>query len=291
MTDLPILEHKPEVKEEKTDKKPVVVFTTASKPNLKYAIPLIKSLRKFHDWPIILYTDETNPDLLPKNDNITIADLTPYMADPQFFYRQKPILSEPLLDEYELVIGMDSDQLVLGDLSYALETKDYDIATVLNANRFDTQFYPVVDLQRIGIFPIEYFNAGTTFIRSKKFAHIWQVNCFTPQFERMQYREQDILNIMCYFGNWNIRCLDLPDPLPENPNHGFWGLISKGELTNAFLKDDKIMIPKGEGETPFPPEEKELKIVHMAGGQGVPKDNWGAFFSPEVMDRINELTK
>lgn len=273
------------------DKKPIVLFTVATKSHMKYAIPFIKSFRKFHDLPIILYTDETDENLLPKVDNITFVDVTPYLADPQFFYRQKPIIMEKLLDEYELVIGMDCDQLILGDMSYIWETKDYDVATVLNANRFDPQFYTPVELSRIGIFPIEYFNCGLVALRSKAFAHIWNVNCFTPQFDRMQYKEQDILNVMCYFGNWNVRCLDLPDTKAKTQNHGFWGLIGKGEWRTAFVRDGEVIIPKGEGDTPFPPEEKAVKVVHMGGGKDALKDNWGAFFSPVVMDRINEIIK
>ncbi len=101
--------------------------------------------------------------------------------------------------------------------------------------------------------------------------------------------EQDILNIMCYYGNWNVRCLDLPDSLAKNPNHSFWGLIGKGEWKDSFLQNGEIFIPKGQGETPFPPEEKSLKVIHMGGGQGAPKDNWNAFFPPDVMERINEI--
>lgn len=270
-------------------KKPVVVFTTADKNNLQYAIPFIKSLRKFHDWPLILYTNETDPAKLPKAKNLTIVDVTPYLEDKQFFYRQKPILGEPLLDEYELVLGMDCDQLVLGDLSYILETKDYDVGVVLNANRIDFKYYGWVEMMRIGIQPIEYFNCGMVAMRSKKFVHNWLVNCITPQFDRMQYKEQDILNIMCYFGNWNVRCFDHHDGVK---NYNAWhGLIGKSEWSRAFVKDGKIIVPKGEGDTPYPPADMEIKVAHLGGGKDAKKDNWGAYFSPEAMKRIEEILK
>lgn len=272
------------------NKKPVVVICPADQNNFPYALTMIKTLRHFHDWPVILYTNESNPDKLkqlPKN--VDVQDLNYYLKDRDFFYRATPILAEPLLDQYELVLKIDADSLILGDLSYVLETRDYDVGTVLNVNRVDNQFFGWVDLGRIGILPVEYFNCGFVAMRSKKFVHTWLVNCYTPQFERMQYREQDILNIMCYFGNWNVRCFDHGDGVRK---YAAWhGLIAKGETARAELRGKKIIIPKGLGDTPYPPEDMEVKVYHMAGGNGVKKDNYALHFPPQIMERINELIK
>lgn len=272
------------------EKNPIIVFTIADRNNFKYAVTMLKTLRKFHDWPVLLYTDETNEILLKQlPENVTVVDLVPYLKDQQFFYRATPIIAEPLLDDYELALKLDADQIILGDLSYILDTKDYDVGTVINGNRVDWQYYGWVELARIGISPIEYFNCGLVALRSKKFTHTWLVNCYTPQFDRMQYKEQDILNIMCYFGNWNVRCFDHHDGVK---NYNAWhGIIGKGEWQRATLVDKKIIVPKGLGDTPYPPADMEIKVAHLAGGKGAPKDNWGAYFPPEVMPRINELVK
>src|ERR1035437_3447790 len=103
MDNLPIIEIK-------AKKEPVVVFCIADKNNFPYALKMLKSLRHFHDWPVILYTDETETKQLPPN--ITCEDLTPYLADQQFFYRATPLLAEPLMDKYELVLKLDSDQVI-----------------------------------------------------------------------------------------------------------------------------------------------------------------------------------
>lgn len=274
------------------DKKPIVVYTIADRNNFTYALKMIKSLRYFHDWPVILYTNETDPEklkLLPKN--VTCEDLNRYLTDPAFFYRATPILSEPLLDQYECVLKIDADSIIVGDLSYVLETKDYDVGTVINWNRFDVQFFPMVELLRIGIAPVEYFNCGFVALRSKKFAHHWMVTCFREQFDRLQYKEQDLLNILCYFGNYNVRCFDHPDVLAKKKNIAWWGLIAKGELTRAIVKDKKVTVPKGLGETPFPPEDEEIKVLHMAGGAGTNKDSWGLICSEDLMKWIQEVTK
>jgi hypothetical protein len=274
-------------------KKPVCFFTVATVSHLQYAIPFFKSLTKFHspkDIDMILYTDETRPEELQKlPEGIKIVSLTPFLEDEMFFYRQKPILMEPLLDQYDLVVGFDADQLVLGDLNAILEANDYDVGTVINYNRFDEKYFPLVEIGRIGIPPIGYYNCGTVAIRSKKFCHEWVINCFSQEFNYCQYKEQDILNIMTHFGNFNVRCFDMANG-PEVKLNWF-GIISKGELPRAEIKDDTVMVPKGFGSTPYPPADVQLRIVHMGGGAGSKKDNWSTFFSSEVMEHINKLIR
>lgn len=265
-------------------KKPVAIYCIADKNNLSYAKTMIKSLRYFHkDWPVILITDETEKDNIP--EKVIVKDLKPYLADQAFFYRATPILAESLLDEYELVIKIDADSLILGDLSILLETKDFDVATVINWNRFDEKYYPLVS--GWGIFPAEYFNCGFVAIRSKQFAHDWRMVCYTPQFDRLQFREQDLLNALCYFGNYNVRNLDLGDKRLDL--NSWWGIIGKGEWNRSIVRDGKIIVPKGLGDTPFPPTDMEIKVAHLGGGNGASKDNWGAFFSDAAMKRIQEI--
>lgn len=265
-------------------KKPICIFCIADKNNLAYARAMINSFRKFNNWDVILFTDETNTDNLPKN--VIIRDLKPYLRDPMFFYRATPIIGEELLDEYDCVVKMDADQLVLGDMSYIEKTRDYDLATVINWNRWDERVYPLV--QGWGIFPAEYFNCGLVAMRSKVAVHHWRTLCFSSQFDRLQYKEQDLLNAICYFGNYNIRCLDHTDPIKGVA--AWWGMIAKGELNRAIIKENKVIVPKGFGDTPFPPTDMELKVIHLGGGKDAKKDNWGIYFSPEVMKYINKLT-
>ena len=271
------------------NKSPVCFITVGSKEYSKYAIPFWRSMVKFHDpkdIDMIWYTNETDKTVLAKlPKGIKIVDLDPYLKDPQFYFRQKPVLMEPLLDEYELVVGFDSDSLILGSLDYILETKDYDCGTVINYNRWDEKVYPLVTIP--GVAPIEYFNCSLVALRSKKFAHHWNVLCFSPQFDRLQFREQDLLNILCYYGNYNVRCFDIPDGVKK---YAAWhGILAKGELVRTQLKGKEIIIPKGLGDTPFPPENITLKAISLGGGHGAIKDNWNAFFPADVMERVREI--
>lgn len=240
------------------------------------------------DIDMIWYTDEKDPKVLERlPKGIKLGDLTPLLTDPAFYYRQKPILGELLLKDYELVVGFDTDQLILGNLDTILKNEDYDIGTVYNWNRFDVQHYPLVEMYRIGIMPAEYFNCSLVAMRSKSFVHNWLVSCFSPQFDRLQYREQDILNVLCYYGNYNVRCFDLP----EKTHFGWYGMIGKGEYVRAELRDKNIYIPKGLGDTPFPPDDVQIHVATLGGGHGAIKDNWASFFPAKVMERINEIIK
>lgn len=272
-------------------KKPVLIFTCASRGHFDYAVLMLNSLTKFHpatEIDIILYTDETDADKLkqlPKG--IQIEDLAPLLkADPVFFYRQKPVIAEKHIKDYELVLGLDADQIITGSLDYILTTKDYDIGTVLNWNRVDPQTYGPV--QGWGILPPEYFNCGLVAMRSEKFVHHWNVLCFSEQFSRLQYREQDLLNILGYYGNYNVRCFDYGDGIAK---YNAWhGLIAKGELLRAEVREGALVVPQGEGETPFPDMDMTVKVIHAAGGDTPNKMNYHTWVSDEVADYLDILT-
>lgn len=276
-----------------TVKKPACFLTAVSSDQLKYAITFWKTLTKFHspkEIDMLCYTNEKDPEKLKAlPEGIKVVDLTSYLDDQMFWFRQKPILMEPLLDKYELVVGFDSDQIVLGDLNAILESNDYDAGVVINWNRFDEKFYPIVEIMRLGIQPVQYYNCGLVALRSKQFAHTWLVNCFTQEYNFMQYKEQDILNVLTHFGNWNVRCFDMPNG-PDSPT-SFYGIVGKGEWAQSEIEGDKVMVRKGEGPQAFPPSDVQIRIAHMGGGNGAPKDNWNQFFPPTVMERIQELIK
>jgi len=255
-------------------KKPVVAFTVCDKNNEKYAEMLKNSLRKFH-------TEEELPLVIIKGEEL----LTYTKDDPMFFYRQKPIIGDGLLKEYDLVIGLDCDQIVLGDISYIWKTKDYDVGTVLNYNRVDPPKFGYVQFQ--GVLPVEYMNCGLVSMRSERFVHDWKVLCFSQQFDRLQYKEQDLLNAMIFYGNWNVRCFDLGDGIAKMK--AWWGMISKGEWNRAELRGDEIICPKGLGDTPFPPDDMTLKIIHPGGGNQANKMNYATWFREDIVKRIDYL--
>ncbi len=186
--------------------KPVVFYTIADDNNKKYADMMLNSLRKFHpDIPHVLIGQEE----LDK------------FADPQKFYRSYAIFGERLSKEYELVINIDADSIVTGDLNHIINDDSFEVGGVLNNNLIDPP---------LGIFnipPAFYLNAGFLAVRSPRFWSWWAKLNYTPFFDQFQYREQDILNIIFYYGDLKTKIFDFSDK--------WHGLFIKDSGINLYL--------------------------------------------------------
>lgn len=245
-------------------KKKVIAFIPAGGPaNLKFANNLINSIRKFH-------TAEELPIVIRDNPNL---------QDQAFWYRATPIIAKELIKEYELVIKLDADMICFGKLDHILNMRA-DVGTVLNINRVDPQYYGIVQFQ--GIAPNEYYNNGLVAMRSESFIERWHTLCFSKYFERLQYREQDILNILAHYGGYDVECFD-SDPIHPTYN----GLVAKGETIHAVLRDGQVIIPKGKDN--YPDRDTVLKVWHTAGSNNEKKLNYRIHFTDEIINYINWL--
>lgn len=245
-------------------KKIICFIPAGGEENINLAHGLINSIRKFH-------TEEELPIVIRDNPN---------PKDISFWYKAAPLIASELLEEYETVVKLDADQVCFGRLDHIING-DYEIGTVLNINRVDPSIYGVVSFQ--GIAPNEYFNNGLVAIRSKDFAKKWLDLCNSKYFERFQYREQDILNILAHFGGYKVKCFD-----HYVGNENFWnGLVSKGETLHAKLVGKEVIIPKGEDG--YPDRDTVLKMWHSAGGAGEKKMNYRIHFSESLISYINWL--
>jgi hypothetical protein len=125
-----------------------------------------------------------------------------------------------------------------------------------------------------------YVNCGFVVLRSNEFVKHWLDLCYTPHFDRYQMREQDLLNILVYYGNYKVKMLD---------NSNKWhGLISKHYWINMKLEDDKLILPKNE-EWPQD-ENKEIVCIHWAGGNLPNKMNFNTAFKEDVAKWLTKLT-
>lgn len=247
-----------------------VLFTAADENNKKYVTQLVNSIRKFHseeELPIVIYDEKD-------------------VGDKINWYRQKPLFAKELINEYELVIGADADQIVTGNLDYIFD-KEYDVATVLNFNRVDPPKYG-----KIGVFdisPTEYMNCGLVAMRSKRFIDHWWDLCNSNHFQNLRYKEQDLLNVLVHYGDYEVTCLDFPDPIYD---YSAWhGLISKGEYLKMKLRDGKLILPKAKDN--YPEKDKEIKVLHSAGGGYEKKigDAYRTLFNEDVIKYIDSLIK
>ena len=243
--------------------KPVIAFSPADEKNMPLFEKMRNSLRKFHS------EEELPLKLIGPGELARISD-------PMKFYRMTPMIAKDLLDDYETVIKLDADQIITGKLNHVWEQADYDVACVQNSNPREFKSYPVSVWD---INPLLYLNCGFVAMRNKKFVDHWWDLCTSDHFNNYQMREQDLLNIMCFYGDYKVRLLDM--------SKCWHGLISKGFWNLIELRGDKLILPKNE-QWPRD-EDKEIVCIHIAGGN-VNKDNLGIYFRPEVLRRLTWLT-
>lgn len=248
----------------------IIIFTIADKENEPYAKMFENSLRKFHSEDEVAY-------LLVDEDKVKSYN------DPHFFYRAKSIIAKELIGKYDLIIGMDCDQIVTGSLDY-LFTEQYDVGVVLNINREDPKKYGLVTTA--GVQPNEYFNAGLIAMRNTKFIEHFYRLCHSKYFERFQYREQDLLNIICHFGEYEAICFDYYNPSKDY--YAWHGLVSKGEWNKMIMRGDDMILPKGDDN--YPDHELKIKVIHWAGGKEGKKMNYRTKFNEDCITRLDYLT-
>lgn len=226
-----------------------VAFCPADDKNLPFFENLQRSLRKFHseeDLPLLRFDNTTN--------------------DPKFWYRATPILAKELLKEYEQVIKLDADQIICGDISNIWNDDEYfDVGVVMNDPSYPIGLWDITPQSR-------YYNNGLVVLRSREFVDHWYRLCMGPHFDNYQFREQDLLNILCSdYHNYKVKWLEEKD---------FYGEQAKPFWAMAQLVGDKIMV-----------KDAEIKIIHFGGGNIPNKGNFKIRFQPEVIKRIEELIK
>lgn len=230
-----------------------VAFCPADNNNLKFFNQLEKSLRKFHSeeqLPLLRFDNPSN--------------------DPLFWYRATPILARELLKEYETVIKLDADQIICSDISDIWNKTDYfDVGVVMNDPTYPISLWDISG----GINALDrYYNNGLVVLRSKEFVEHWYRLCFSRHFDNYQFREQDLLNLLCsdYF-NYKVKWLEEKD---------FYGEQAKPYWAKCRLEENRIIF-----------DNHELKVIHFGGGNAPNKGNYRIRFQPKIVKRIEWLIK
>jgi hypothetical protein len=237
--------------------------------NMGYYKMMRNSLKKFHpDIPHLLYDKEK---------------IKKYLDDPMWMYRSSPSILYELRNDYDLIIQINADQIVTGPLDEILKG-DYELGVVYNYNRVDPTMYGAVSVLDI---PNQYYyNLGTVAVHSKALIEHWYRLCYTYHFMNYRYREQDLVNIMAYYGNYKVKCFDEVDP--KTKDSSYYGLKSKGEWHKAIMRDDKLILPRAEDG--YPERDKILRILHWAGGDAALKMNYRTYFSQPCIIYLDWLT-
>ena len=241
-----------------------VFFTIADEKNLPYAKMCEKSFKHFHpDIPFIIYGDkEIDETQIPR---------------PNIFYLSTPYYARQLIKEYDQVVKIDADSIVTAPLDILESPEDFEVGCVYNWTRDRvSETIKVWDVT-----PQGYFNNGFVVFRNAELIeHIWKL-CKEKFFTNYQFREQDMLNIVAYYGNYKVKPIDIGD--------SWYGLRSKSEWSKAVMRNGKLIIPKAQDL--FPEKDKVLRILHWAGGKTDVKMNFRALFNEECSDYIDSLIK
>ncbi len=239
-------------------------YTIADEKNLKWAKFLEKSFKHFHPHiPFIIYGDkEIKETGIP----------TPF-----FFYISTPYYSRKLIKEYQQVIKIDADSIITAPLEIIDNPENFDVGVVFNWTRDAiSNTVKVWDIT-----PQGYFNNGFVVFRNAEIIeHIWKL-CNQAFFRNYPFGEQVMLNIVCYYGNYKVKALDVGD--------SWYGLRSKSEWNKAIMQDGKIVIPKGKDL--FPEQDKIIRAIHWARGNMDVKMNYKIYFNEECSDYIDNLLK
>lgn len=232
--------------------KKVVAFTPADSSQDKFVNQLTNSLRKFH-------TEEELPLL-----RFDLHDVNDQMK----WYKATPMIAKDLMNDYETVIKLDADQIIMGPLNKLWEDPEpFDVGVVLNDPTFPIMTWDIAP----------YFNNGLVVMKNKAFVDHWFRLCESRHFMPYQYKEQDLLNIIASdYGNYKVNVLDGGDEI--------YGEFSKPFWASSYLRDNKLYFMLKD-------KEKEIKVIHFGGGGDPNKGNYRIRFSDEVIKRIEELIK
>lgn len=262
-------------------RKKLAFFTVAlNEENAKYAQMMIKTLKRFHPNEDVILFDKGEFEKLG-------GSMEKKLGQPNDLLRLTPLFARELMKEYETVIRLDADQLILGDLNHIINST-CDVGTVLNINRVDPSQYGYVEFQ--GIAPNEYYNCGLVLLRGeqgRRFVEHWWRLCKSIYMNRMRYGEQDILNILAHYGDYDVQCFDHYDE--KKKSYTWNGLVAKGEGLRMKVVKDKVVLDPDKGN--YPDRRITIKAFHWAGGADSKKMNYRVHFSDEVIKYIEGLLK
>lgn len=257
------------------NKKPVIAFIIGDDNHKRWVDMCINSIRKFH-------TEEELPIKHYGQDELAKRG---FFDSPQLFYKATPMFTRELIDEYDKVIQINADTIITGDLNHVLAKGDYDIGSVSNYSRTDFKVYgPIATAM---IHPAEYVNNGFTVVTSKAFVEHWWNLCNHPHFSRYPYREQDMLNLLFFYGGYKTKNFDDYD---EKTKQSYWqGLLWRGEGPRVELNDKQELTIKA-SEDGYPIKDVIIKAIHFAGGAGDPtKMRYQLFFQNTVIKYMDWL--
>lgn len=177
-----------------------------------------------------------------------------------------PAISIQLIDDYDMVIHMDADSMLVGKLDELIseDNLQYDVIGVRNNNDFGRagKDAPIHEG-----YPIEtYLNCGLVATTSKKFLETW-IQYNLSMGNNKPFQEQSILNMMIHTEDWKWKVVD---PINSNVYYGVTNIW--GEKTH-WDSWKEIQVVNNE----LVLNNKIVKVLHHAGGSKPEKLDFNMF--------------
>jgi len=224
----------------------------------------IKSFKRFHpDIPLFIVDDIMIEKLMSETPGLD-------------FYKMKASAAKLFYNDYDLVVNIDADHFIFDRLDEIL-LGDFDVAAPSNNNNYENvnlsiqsyrgKMYNIVTDEK-------YIQAGLIASTSKDFWKAYEKASLTHA-DHMTCRDNDVLNLLIQFGNYNFKLLD-GGWTPNDPNRKcYYGCSSLSLEKNVVLVDGKPSI-----------DNRPLKCYHVARGSAKPK--FSQLFTPEIQNWFNE---
>lgn len=223
---------------------------------------LVNSFKKFHpDIPLVVFRDDVVQRFIDPHNK--------YKQDGINWLNAKPVFAKLLTKDYELVVNIDADTVVLGRFDELIDDPTFDIGSVMNFNQFENRAVE-------GVTEKMYLQAGLVASRRPEFWDIWLERSLA---DNWQYKcaENDTLNLVVYQqlipSGYKLKVFD--------KDKDYWGCKALGQEDKFEVKMGKVML---NGE--------QVKAYHHAKGPGaLPKLQFEKMgFKPEVASYMNKVS-
>jgi len=186
----------------------------------------INSFKKFHpDIPLVVFRQDVVSQVIDGHDINWL--------------NAKPMFAKKLTDDFECVINMDADQIVLGRLDEVFKD-DYDIGSAMNMNDYESVSLETVPKEK-------YLQAGLIASRIPEFWDIWMARSLKDNWQ-MRCAENDTMNLVIYENpKWKLKVFD--------EKKDYYGCKSLGREKEFVMDGSKVMC-RGE----------QVKMYHAAKG-------------------------
>lgn len=198
------------------------------------------------------------------------------------FYNAKGTFAKKLYNDYELVVNIDADHIILDRMTEILEA-DYDVACPSNFNTWlnsgirtqthATGYGAISDKWLVHM--DRYLQGGLIASTSKLF---WDqyAHASIQTWEQFGHKENDVLNIMMTMLPYKLKVLD-GDYVFSSPGFScYYNCASLARERQMYIEDGKVWL-----------DGKQVKCYHFARGGSV-KPSYESLFSPEVVNFIKE---